>query len=68
MHRAMPQPARMNLAPGVLANHLVAFVDDIENFIRSLRVFHSENIYYRQDNVIGENQRSLIQNGAATGL
>jgi hypothetical protein len=28
----MPQPARMNLAPRVLPNHLVALVDDVKNF------------------------------------
>src|SRR5277367_3493820 len=32
MHRAMPQPARMNLAPRVLPDHLVALVDDVKNF------------------------------------
>src|SRR5665213_1851000 len=32
MDRAMPQSARMNLAPRVLPDHLVALVDDVKNF------------------------------------
>jgi uncharacterized protein (DUF486 family) len=32
MHRAMPQPARMNLLARRLPDHLVALVDDVKNF------------------------------------
>ena len=32
MHRAMPQPARMNLASRVLSDYLVALVDHVKNF------------------------------------
>src|SRR5471030_257027 len=50
MHGAMPQPARMNLAPRVLPDHLVALVDDVKNFFGhkisiSKMIYTSRNSY-----------------------
>src|SRR5665213_2971566 len=44
MHRAMPQPARMNLTPRVLPDHLVALVDDVKNFFAHKKLRQERHI------------------------